>query len=271
MNTSRSLRSLGLAAAIAAVASSASAHRQWILPSTSVLSGEDQWISVEAASSNNLYFPNHRPLALDGITVLSPSGKQLEKQSPAQGKIRSSFELQLEEQGSYRIFSGRSGMFASWDENGETKRQRGTAEDFAAIDLAKLQNLQLRENLSRIETIVTNGAPSPISLAGEGLEFEFLTHPNDLFTGEPASFRVLVDGKPAAGQSVTVVKGDDRFRNEAGELTFTSGPDGVVNIDWPEPGRYWLNASAQTESAAFKGFPLQRSASYTLTLEVLPE
>ncbi|EDY85047.1 hypothetical protein VDG1235_4681 [Verrucomicrobiia bacterium DG1235] len=267
----KTLKKIALATTLAAIATSALAHRQWILPSTSILSGEDQWISVEAAISNNLYFPNHHAIALDNITVLGPSGQALEKHSAAQGKIRSTFELQLEANGSYRIFSGRSGMFASWEEDGERKRKRGTAEEFAAMDLASMDKLQLRENASRVETIVTSGAPSEIAVSGKGLEFEFKTHPNDLFTGESASFRVLLNGKPTAGVEVTVVQGNDRFRNEAGDLTFVSGEDGLVEIEWPQAGRYWINASANIAGADFHGIPLKRSASYTLTVEVLPD
>lgn len=267
----KQLKQIALVTTIAALASSALAHRQWILPSTSVLSGEDQWISVEAAISNNLYFPNHHAIGLENITVLSPTGKALQKQSAAEGEIRSTFELQLEEPGSYRIFSGRSGMFASWEENGERKRQRGSAADFAAMDLASLEKLQLRENASRVETIVTSGAPSEIAVSGEGLEFEFLTHPNDLYTGESASFRVLLNGNATAGVEVTVVQGNDRFRNEAGDQTFVSDENGLIEIPWKQAGRYWINASARIDGGDFHGFPLARSASYTLTVEVLPE
>lgn len=46
---------------------SAQAHRAWMLPSATVLSGEDPWITVDAAVSNDLFYFEHFPLQLDGI------------------------------------------------------------------------------------------------------------------------------------------------------------------------------------------------------------
>src|SRR5690606_819212 len=92
MKRSRSFLTLGLALVALPVLSHA--HRIWILPSTTVLSGENQWISVEAAVSNNLFFPNHRPVRLDSIAVSDPEGNPVELQNAISGEIRSSFELQ---------------------------------------------------------------------------------------------------------------------------------------------------------------------------------
>ena len=44
-------KSLGIAALLALTAVPASAHRFWIIPSTSVLSGDDQWVAFDAAIS----------------------------------------------------------------------------------------------------------------------------------------------------------------------------------------------------------------------------
>lgn len=247
------------------------AHRQWILPSTTVLSGENQWVSVEAAISNDLFFPNHHAMRLSGISALSPTGKSLELKSPAEGEIRSSFELLLEEQGTYRIFSQRKTMFASWKENGESKRMRTSAEELEKMDFSKMEDLKLREFSGRVESIVTCGEPTELKPNGEGIELEFITHPNDLFSGETTTFKVLLNGKPVVGQEVTIIKGDDRFRNSVDEIKATSNDEGIVEIIWPEAGRFWLTMSADLEAAEFKGTPVDRGTSYTLTLEVLPE
>lgn len=271
MKTPKTLKLLALALPIVGLATSAFAHRQWILPSTTVLSGEDQWISVEAAISNNLYFPNHHAIPLAATEAISPSGKKLELQNASQGKIRSSFELLLEEQGTYRIFSGRGTMMALWEENGERKRKRGTEDEFAAMDLASMENLSLRDFSSRVETIVTCGEPTSVKPSGHGLEFEFIDHPNDLFSGETTHWRILLNGKPAPDQKFTIVKGDDRFRDTEGSIEVISDADGMIEIDWPEPGRYWINGSAKIEGGELQGVPVERGSSYTLTVEVLPE
>jgi hypothetical protein len=48
-------------------APSVSAHRLWLLPSSTVLSGDEGWVTVDAAVSNTLFVFEHRPLRLDGL------------------------------------------------------------------------------------------------------------------------------------------------------------------------------------------------------------
>lgn len=260
-----------LGAVLIGVATTAQAHRQWLLSSTTVLSGEGQWISVEGAISNDLFFPNHVAIPLEATTATAPSGKQLELKSPAQGKIHSTFELLLEEQGTYRITTLNNMMFASWKENGEPKRMRGNAEKFASMDLASMEDLQLGKFFTRVETIVTCGEPTTLATFGEGIEFEFITHPNDLYHGETATFRVLLDGQPMPEAEVTIVKGNDRFRDSVDELIVTSNAKGLISVEWPSAGRFWLNISSRKGGGEFKGYPLRGGTSYSLTLEVLPE
>lgn len=262
---------LAIAATTLLAVGTSSAHRLWILPSTTILSGENQWVTVEAAISNDLFFPNHHALPLERITALSPTGKTVELKSAAEGEIRSSFELLLEEQGTYRITSQMNGMFASWKENGEPKRLRSNEEELGKMDLSKMEELKLFKSNTRVESIITCGETTEVALKGDGLEFEFITHPNDLFSGETATFRVILNGKPAAGQEITIVKGNDRFRNSVDEMVLTSNDDGIIEITWTEPGRYWINGSADLEAGEFKGLPMKQGASYTLTVEVLPE
>lgn len=104
------------AAALAlAIAGSASAHRAWMLPSSFTLSGEDQWVTVDGAISNNLFYPNHHAMNLDTVTVTGPDGKPVEAQNKASGKYRSVFDVALEKVGTYRISSGGAGYMASWE------------------------------------------------------------------------------------------------------------------------------------------------------------
>ena len=46
---------------------SAQAHRAWMLPSSTVLSGEDPWVTVDAAVSNDLFYFEHVPLQIEGV------------------------------------------------------------------------------------------------------------------------------------------------------------------------------------------------------------
>jgi hypothetical protein len=51
------------------------AHRQWMLPSMTVVSGEgdDVWVTVDAAVSNDLFYFEHQPMRAD-VSVLLPDG-----------------------------------------------------------------------------------------------------------------------------------------------------------------------------------------------------
>lgn len=264
-------RFLAITSVLALSTPAAHAHRLWLVASTTVLSGTNQHISVEGAISNNLFSPNHLSLPLSATSATAPSGRKLELLSPAEGKIRSSFELLLNEAGTYWITSINDMMFLSWKVAGETRHDRGTPAEMARRDFGTLSEPEISRWISRVETVVTCGAPTPIKPTGKGLEFGFVTHPNDLFHGESATFRVLLDGKPLPGAKVSVVKGDDRFRDEVDELTVTSDADGMIKIDWPSPGRFWLSAEAEQAPGVFKDLPLERGAAYFLTLDVLPQ
>src|SRR5690606_6924417 len=81
---------LGLAALLAAP--SAQAHRMWMTPSATVLSGEEAWVTVDAAVSNTLFHPDHVPMRLDSVTVVAPDGSIQAPENPSTGKYRSVFD-----------------------------------------------------------------------------------------------------------------------------------------------------------------------------------
>ena len=70
----------------------------------------------------------------------------------------------------------------------------------------------------RVETYVTVGTPSDVKATGAGLELVPLTHPNDLYAGETAKFRFLLDGKPAKDLEVEIVAGGTRYRDAPDEI-----------------------------------------------------
>ncbi|MBB5352728.1 hypothetical protein HNR46_002976 [Haloferula luteola] len=257
-----------LAAALALP--TASAHRFWIVPSSTVLSGEEPWVCFDAAVSNNLFFPNHHAPELEAFSATGPDGKIVELQNGQVGKYRTTFDLPLATPGTYRVGTVRALLFARWEENGERQSWRGPAD---RLDEVKDKpGVTLMDNSSRVETFVTAGEPTTPAVLGKGLEIDFTeTHPNDLFAGETASFTLLQDGKPASGVEVTVIRGDDRYRNEVGEIQVTTDETGSFQITWPEAGRYWLNTSVEGGTREISGIPASVRSAYTATFEVLPE
>lgn len=249
----------------------AQAHKAWLLPSATVVSGNTPWVSVDGAISNNLYYPDHFPLRLESLTITAPDGSTVAAQNPHVGKYRSVFDVELGQTGTYRIASVNAGLFASWEENGQPKRWRGNAEAFEKEVPKDADKLQITRSAGRIETFVTNGAPSTDALAPTkaGLELVPVTHPNDLFAGEAASFRLLIDGEPAANVDVEIVPGATRYRDSQNEIAIKTNADGHFSVTWPTPGMYWLEATLQDDKAAPPA--TSRRASYVATLEVLPQ
>lgn len=255
----------------------AGAHRAWLLPSSTVLSGDSPWVTFDGAVSNTLFFPDYVPLRLDGLQVVQPDGSSGEPQNTHTGKYRTTFDLNLAQPGTYRVAVASHGLQASWeDAQGERHRwpgrgQRADEKDFASAVPKNAHNLQVSRNSRRLETFVTAGAPSDKALApsGRGLELVPITHPNDLYAGEPASFRLLIDGEPAAGAEVEIIPGAMRYRDSQREINLEADAEGRIQVQWPAAGRYWLSASYRDDKAAPPA--TARVGSYSATLEVLPE
>ncbi len=261
------------AATLLSLAPSAFAHKAWLLPSQTVIAGESPWISVDAAVSNDLFYLNHVPLRLDGLVITAPDGSQVQPQNPATGKFRSVFDLELTQTGTYRLSVINSGLMASWKQaDGKPKRWRGDEAAFATEVPKDAPELQVSQQLGRVETFVTNGAPNQTALkpSGKGLELVAVTHPNDLFAGEAAKFKLQIDGKPAAGLEVEIIRGATRYRNSQDEIKVTTDAQGNFSVTWPEAGMYWLEATTQDNKTSVKQAK-QRRLSYVATLEVLPQ
>jgi len=267
-------RSLILAAAIAslAVPFTAAAHKAWLRPSQTVLAGTDPWITVDAAVSNDLFYFNHVPLRLDNLAITAPDGSRIEPQNMATGQYRNTFDVQLTQPGTYRIAVVNSGLSGSWEEDGKPKRWRGTPASFATEVPKDAKNLKISQSVGRVETFVTNGSPNETALktTGEGMELVPLTHPNDLFAGEAARFRLLVDGEPAEGVEFEIVRGETRYRNAQDEIKVVTDAKGEFAVTWPEAGMYWLEATREDDKTSLPQAG-QRRLSYVATLEVLPQ
>lgn len=270
------LKLAGAMALAAMVVVPASAHRQWMMPSSTVLSGDDVWVTVDAAVSNDLFYFEHQPLRLDAMKAWAPDGSEVAIENKATGRYRSTFDVHLTQKGTYRIASVADMLMGSYDLNGKTERlPRGTTTaNLAERVPAGATNVKTAEANNRNEIFVTVGEPTTTLFkpTGKGIELVPVTHPNDLFAGEAATFQFLLDGKPAAGLSVTVIPGGIRYRDQLGQVDLKTGADGKVEVTWPEPGMYWMNVTTpQTERAEGDATPpaLERRASYVTTLEVM--
>jgi uncharacterized GH25 family protein len=270
MKMSRKAAAVAIAIGLA-IPLSAQAHRSWLLPSATVLSGTEPWVTVDAAVSNDLFYFEHNPMRLDGLKVYGPDGAEVPAQNAATGKFRSVFDVQLTKPGTYKIAVASDGMMGRYKLNGEDKRWRGSADKLSEIP-AEATDLEISQNQRRLETFVTSGAPSDGALkpTGSGLELVPVTHPNDLFVVEEATFKLTLDGKPAAGIDVAVIPGGIRYRTQLNEVKLKTDADGTFKVTWAEPGFYWVSANAHDAKPTVDKAK-SRNASYAATLEVLAQ
>jgi hypothetical protein len=267
----KTFKHLVAVAAVFGLTTAASAHRMWLLPSTFTLSGEEQWVTVDGAISNDLFFPNHVPMSLSNILVVAPDGGAVSPENGATGKFRTTFDVKLDRQGTYRIAEEAATYFAQWQEDGERKRMRGSLDQIMARGIPAREGASLMTAQRRTETYVTLGAPTDAVFKGgaDGLYLVPVTHPNDVYVGEEVVFRLTLDGKAAAGLDVEIVKGQDRYRDSGGVIKTKTEADGSVRFTLSEPGRYWLSTSAAGGTVEEQGQALARRMSYNLTFEAL--
>jgi hypothetical protein len=300
-------RHLLAAAALLALPATASAHRMWMLPSGTVFSGNSSWVTVDAAVSNDLFFFDHQPLRPDGIKAWAPDGSETQLQNAATGRYRSTFDVQLDRPGTYKIGLASSNISGTFKLNGEERRvggRRGPPPGAAGaaapgrpamaagaggpggpgnaggpprqppVSVAEIPagatDIKLTESSTRNEIFVTAGEPTKTVFkpTGKGLELDPVTHPNELVAGEAASFRFLIDGKPAPNLKVTVIPGGKRYRDSEQGMELTTGGDGILKVTWPTAGMYWLEAEAEDTKPSDARASRRRMA-YITTLEVL--
>ena len=299
-------RRLLAAAALLSIPAGLSAHRMWLLPSGTVFSGTNSWVTVDAAVSNDLFFLDHQPGRLEGIKVWQPDGTPGELKNGFTGRYRSVFDVQLDKAGTWKIGSEMSGVSGSFKVDGVEKRVGGRGgpppgaggpggfaggpgagrpapggpagqpgavrqPPLTIADIpANATDVKLTEMLSRNEIYVTAGEPTTTVFkpTNKGLEFAPVTHPDELVAGEAARFRFLVDGRPAAGIKVSVIPGGKRYRDAEGGMELTTGADGVLTVTWPTAGMYWLNANV-TDTKTSTPRATERRMAYSTTLEVL--
>ncbi|WP_292052028.1 MULTISPECIES: DUF4198 domain-containing protein [unclassified Brevundimonas] len=264
----KTLALLALTAALAAPMA-AQAHRAWLAPTSTVLSGNDAWVGFDAGMSNVVFQPDHAAMRLSGLEIIAPDGSRIEARNSAQGRYRSMFDIELKQEGTYRVANVVEGFMATYEQGGERKRFRGSEAEFATGIPADATNVQPVRTFTRTETFVTLGNPNETALAatGKGLELVPVSHPNDAAEGEASSFKLLLNGQPAADVEVTIAREGLRYRSNPEEITAKTAADGTFTVTWAASGLHWIGASVRTPGA--NGQP-GTNASYNGTIEVLP-
>lgn len=313
-------KSIALLAGASALAlpMTASAHRQWLLPVATNYSDEDPWASVDAAVSNDLFFPDHFPMQLAQVKVTAPDGTPGKIEHGVTARYRSTFDVHLTQPGTWKIGTEGFNVMGSFKVDGVEKRvgrrpgppagamgpggpggegrgpggpagegrgpggpggegrgpggPGGAPVETVALDAipANATDLKLTEAISRNEIFVTRGAPTTTLFkpTGKGLEFDPVTHPDDLVSNEPGKFRFLIDGKPAKGLKLTVIPGGKRYRDAEGGYDVITDANGLATVKWTGAGMYWMTVSA-TDNHPATPRATERRMTYTATVEVM--
>lgn len=292
---------VGLGFCLSLVASGANAHGRWIVPSHTVLSGEEpEFVSFDISISNNMFFPDY---SMGGADIEALSKKEIgERPAPPpilalmrstklelrkpDGSIQNDYALvnlvrksvaaaELNQNGTYRASITAPPINFTWfkDAKGELNRR------FGHIDMVKptlpegITDLRATRLINSMHSFITRNDISTAALkpVGEGLELKFSgAHPNELFAGEALQFTVLFNGKPIAeGVDMHFVRGGVRYRNDREEIELKTGKGGKVSVTWPEAGMYLLEMEHEVASTE-AGFETDTHALY-VTFEVMPE
>ncbi|HWJ70883.1 MAG TPA: DUF4198 domain-containing protein [Sphingobium sp.] len=279
------IKSLLLAAvALATAATPAMAHRQWLLPSATIFSGTDAWVTVDGAASNDLFFPDHQPLRLDGVKAWAPDGTEAKIENGATGRHRSMFDVKLDKPGTWKIGTAQESVSGTFKVDGVEWRVGGRrgpppppgapAQPNSVAGIADVPanatDLQITQSASRNEIYVTTGEPTDTIFqpTNKGLEMVPVTHPSELVADEPARFKFLVDGKPAANLKISVLPGGKRYRDDDGLIEVVTGADGVAQVNWSQAGMFWLNTTYSDDKPTIPRATARR-LSFTTTLEVM--
>ncbi|MGB1262502.1 MAG: DUF4198 domain-containing protein [Cognaticolwellia sp.] len=230
-----------------AVSSQASAHSRWLLPSHFTLSSEQgEWLAIDATASNEL-FNVDKALSIDGMSILTPSGKKSRPSSSYKAHRKSVADYFVKESGTYKITNNASASYFSSYKVGD-KRQRARANkiQLKALIATNATDLQTTYGLTRVETYITMNNPTE-NFASDGLFLELLpkTHPAEIVENEPATFAFTYHGEVQAGVEVEIISDGARYRNTPNTLKLTSNQEGEITFTPSHAGRYLLSAEYQ--------------------------
>lgn len=263
------------------------AHDRFILPSHTVLSGDDgQMVSLIASVSNDMFHPdrafgdngkgNPSPGMKDFFAtlhpqIIGPDGTMDETNIWQAFSRFSAGDIKLENSGTYRVAQVSKPHLITFFQKSDGTRGRISGPDPKVPEGAT--DVKTYLSSSRVETFVTLNKPTRKALkpTGEGLELGGGSHPNDLFANEEAEFQLYYQGKPLAHPAeIKAVLGGTRHRNQREPIQLKSGDSGKFSLTFPEAGFYLVKATVSFPGEAGSNIE-ENSASLFLTIEVFPE
>lgn len=273
MHQFRLTRAVALGLILTGASIGAQAHDAWLLPNSTMVDAKEAWVALDAGISNQLFEFNHAPLRLDNLAITDPDGVTTRAQGAVLGKYRSTLDLRLPKDGTYRLAIVNNNVMGSYKLNGETRRFRGPQGSPQVQVPAGATEVQSTDVHTRLETFVSANKMNDTALkpSGVGLEMIPLTHPSDLRVGEPIRVRFQLDGKPVAAMPFSVVPGAAKYRSASGEQRLTTDAKGEASFTVPAPNMVYLSASMPHGERGAARQPGGKRYTYAATFEVLPQ
>lgn len=293
----------GVLAAVLVAQAAHAAHMPYIKPTT--FGPKRDFVTLEAGMAADHFFAMDFPIRGEGdYWVTGPDGKAVKATGAVSHKEFAVVEAALPAPGTYRITTGeRAGRTAKWAKvDGDWKMVRpaggpprspdrppaprpeaarpegaarpapggGANRSIEESELPAGAETMSTVSYLRAETYVTRGAPDRGALAptGQGFEVELLTHPNEIFAGEPVKLRFLNDGKPVGDVAYAVYRGGDFYEEKRYTNAARSGPDGSASLTMDEAGVYVLVATWPGRVEGQPMAPVPKTTTYSLTFEV---
>lgn len=241
----------------------AQAHSPYMLPSAFDVS-DRKLVTVQGAFTESFFTPEV-VMKSDAYAVVAPDGKRTPL-TPTYLRELAVVEVPTEAVGTYRITTGQR--------VGRTAKAALVKGDWVFLEgpgaaPAGAQVIDMT-SLTTAEVYVTKGAPSAaaVTALGKGLEFVAVTHPSSIFTGQEAVFEVLFDGKPVAGQEITLSAGDDRYADvKTAPKALKSDARGRFIVRVEHSGVFQIQTRYRVAPGA--AGPAGQSHTYALTFESL--
>ena len=210
-------------------------------------------VTVDITATHTLFRPDFS-MPSEGVKVFGVDGKQVRRiGSYYQGARRATFDLAVEEQGTYGLIYERGPSYFSRYKVGKReteKRLRAKKSDALKQMPENGKDLETAKYFTIAMSYVTNKAPTETVLAPKNTGFEVVpvTHPADYVTGEDLQVKFLFDGQPVADLDLVVEKEGPQYQKDPLALELKSDSHGLVNFSLDEGGRFMLKVNHKKKS-----------------------
>lgn len=269
------------------------AHTPYLVPTKFAITGDH--VTLQAALTGEVFFVPERAIQTTSFTLTRPDSKT-EALTGTAFKDLVLVEAPIAADGTYKIATeapGRTTRMAKVDGKWQMIRPAGAgaqpnregarnAGGAAASPQAQAPRRGIEEaslpagtkiietrGVTKLETYVSKGAPSPVQIKGAGFELKPITHPNEIFRGEEFTFQLLFNGKPVAQQPVDIFRGGNAYDDKKVVAELSSDSKGEIRLQLEQPGVYLLT-SRYPERGDPATEPAVQSFNYALSFEVAP-